>query len=240
MFLLINFLLIKYDWVKLDWVNYYGREGGKITCKKPTKVATPHPSLLESGSTRINWTGSMTRKRRALVPSRTDTVQAIKSELSLNKKKKKRKNFKYKDFFDIQKGPITGNRNNLQNSEIWSNVLRSRTSETLIQFWARTSGSWVSSWPVIARVRRRISRNTRIARRALSTWVISINTISIKISYIQKKLGRRCHTSPHGSLLVNSIPVIGVPVGGNKMDESCSRYSTLNNIKSIIHYNYNQ
>lgn len=32
----------------------------------------------------------MTRKRRALVPSRTDTVQAIKSELSLNKKKKEK------------------------------------------------------------------------------------------------------------------------------------------------------
>jgi len=33
-------------------------------------------------------------------------------------------------------------------------------------------------------------------------------------------------TSPQGRRLVNSIPVIGVPVGGSKIELSCKRYST--------------
>lgn len=35
-----------------------------ISCRNPTNFATPQPSLLVSGSTRINCTTSMTRKRR--------------------------------------------------------------------------------------------------------------------------------------------------------------------------------
>ena len=48
----------------------------------------------------------MTRKRRALVPSRTDTVQAIKSELSLNKKKKKEKTLNTRIFFTSRRDQL--------------------------------------------------------------------------------------------------------------------------------------
>lgn len=52
------------------------------TWRNPTNLATPHPRRLESGSTRISCTGSITRKRLNREPSRITTVHAIRSALS--------------------------------------------------------------------------------------------------------------------------------------------------------------
>lgn len=52
------------------------------SCKNPTSFAMPHPKRFESGSTSINCSNSITRKRRYFVPSFESTVQAIRSLLS--------------------------------------------------------------------------------------------------------------------------------------------------------------
>lgn len=52
------------------------------SCRNPTSFAIPQPSFFESGSTRINCSASITKKRRYLVPSFSNTVHAIKSLLS--------------------------------------------------------------------------------------------------------------------------------------------------------------
>jgi hypothetical protein len=50
-------------------------------------LATPQPSRRVSGSTRINWITSMTRKRRIFEPSLLATVHAIRSLLSVPKQR---------------------------------------------------------------------------------------------------------------------------------------------------------
>lgn len=55
------------------------------SCKNPTNLATPHPNLRVSGSTRINCSTSITKNRLIFWPSLVTTVQAIKSLLSTNK-----------------------------------------------------------------------------------------------------------------------------------------------------------
>lgn len=55
-----------------------------LTCKNATNLVTPHPSLRVSGSTRINWMQSITKKRRTFWPSLFTTVQAMRSLLSGN------------------------------------------------------------------------------------------------------------------------------------------------------------
>jgi len=132
-----------------------------ISCRKPTNLATPQPSRRVSGSTRINWITSMTRKRRIFEPSLLATVHAIRSLL-----------------------------------------LRSNTLLTWTQVWGLVNGSCVSGSIANNRESPRIKKNTRIARRALST-------------------------SPQGNRLLNSMPVIGVPVGGSRMLESIINHSTL-------------
>ena len=52
-----------------------------------------------------------------------------------------------------------------------------------------------------------------------------------KFSLVTYKL-----TSPHGSRLLNSMPVIGVPVGGSKMFESIISHSTLRGLFCISLY----
>lgn len=54
-----------------------------ISCKKATNFATPHPSLVVSGSTRINCVTSTTKNQWIFCPSFHTTVHAIKSLLSV-------------------------------------------------------------------------------------------------------------------------------------------------------------